>query len=72
MHLSKFVCGNMAGFLATFHSQNLLFCLALSLNFADKGPSYAGGLALHRCRFESNLKSSGCLFQVKLLMTVSL
>ena len=32
----------------------------------------AGGFALHRCRLESNLKSSGCLFQVKLLMTFSL
>ena len=27
MHLSKFVCGNMPGFLATFRSRNLLFCL---------------------------------------------
>ena len=25
MDLSKFVCGNMAGFLATFRSRNLLF-----------------------------------------------
>ena len=32
MHLSKFVCGNFIGFLATFHSQNLLFCLELSLS----------------------------------------
>ena len=30
MHLSKFVCGNMPGFLATFRSRNLLFCLELS------------------------------------------
>ena len=28
MHLSKFVCGNMPGFLATFRSRNLLFCLS--------------------------------------------
>ena len=27
MHLSKFVCGNKPGFLATFRSRNLLFCL---------------------------------------------
>ena len=27
MHLSKVVCGNMPGFLATFRSRNLLFCL---------------------------------------------
>ena len=32
MHLSKFVCGNMPGFLATFRSRNLLFCLELSLS----------------------------------------
>ena len=31
MHLNKFVCGNMPGHLATFHSRNLLFCLELSL-----------------------------------------
>ena len=45
MHLSKFVCGNMPGFLATFRSRNLLFCPEL-LSFAAKGPSYAGGFAL--------------------------
>ena len=27
MLLSKFVCGNMPGFLATFRSRDLLFCL---------------------------------------------
>ena len=27
MHLSEVVCGNMPGFLATFRSRNLLFCL---------------------------------------------
>ena len=32
MFLSKFVCGNMPGFLATFRSQNLLFCLELSIS----------------------------------------
>ena len=32
MHLSKFVCGNMPGFQATFRSRNLLFCLQLSLS----------------------------------------
>ena len=32
--------------------------------FAAKGPSYASGFTLHRCRLESNLKSSDCLFQV--------
>ena len=32
MHLSKVVCGNMPGFLATFRSRNLLFCLELSLS----------------------------------------
>ena len=32
MHLSKFVCGDMPGFLATFRSQNMLFCLELSLS----------------------------------------
>ena len=32
MHLSKFVCGNMPGFLSTFHSWNVLFCLELSLS----------------------------------------
>ena len=32
MHLSKFVWGNIPGFLATFRSQNLLFCLELSLS----------------------------------------
>ena len=31
MHESKFVCGYMPGFLATFRSQNLLFCLEWSL-----------------------------------------
>ena len=31
-HLSKFVCDNMPGFLATFRSRNLLFCLELSLS----------------------------------------
>ena len=31
-HFSKFVSGNMPGFLATFHSRNLLFCLELSLS----------------------------------------
>ena len=31
MHLSKFVCDNMLGFLATFRSRNL-FCLELSLS----------------------------------------
>ena len=59
MHLRRFVCDNMPGFLATFRSRNLLFCLELSLS-----PSYTGGFSLHRCRRESNLKSSGCLFQV--------
>ena len=70
MHLSEVVSGNMPGFMATFRSRNLLFCQVIS--FAAKDPSYASGFALHRCRLESNLKSSGCLFQVKLLMTVSL
>ena len=65
--LSKFVCGNMPGFLATFRS-----LLSGVISFATKGPSYAGDFALHRCRLESNLKSSGCLFQVKLLVIVSL
>ena len=32
MHLSKVVCGNMPGFMATFRSRNLLFCLELSLS----------------------------------------
>ena len=32
MHLSEFVCGNMPGFLASFRSRNLLFCLELSLS----------------------------------------
>ena len=32
MHLSKFVCDNMPGFLATFRSRNLLFCLQLCLS----------------------------------------
>ena len=32
MRLSKFVCVNMPGFLATFRSRNLLFCLELSLS----------------------------------------
>ena len=72
MHLNKVVCGNMPGFLATFRLRNLLF-LSGVIFFAAKDPSYAGGFALHRSgRLESNLKSSGCLFQVKLLMTVSL
>ena len=31
MHLSKVVRGNMARFLATFRSRNLLFCLELSV-----------------------------------------
>ena len=59
MHLRRVVCDNMPGFLATFRLRNLLFCLELSLS-----PSYAGGFALHRCRRESNLKSSGSLFQI--------
>ena len=46
--------------------------LSVVISFAAKDPSYAGGFALHRCRLESNLKSSGYLFQVKLLMTVPL
>ena len=47
MHLSKFVWGiNMPGFLATFRSRNLLFCVELSLS---------RDFALHRCRLESNL-----------------
>ena len=46
--------------------------LSVVISFAAKYPSYAGSFALHRCRLESNLKSSGCLFHVKLLMTVSL
>ena len=46
--------------------------LSVVISFAAKAASYASGFALHRCRLESNLKSSGCLFQVKLLMTVSL
>ena len=32
MHSSKFVCGNKPGFLVTFRSRNLLFCLELSLS----------------------------------------
>ena len=32
MHLSKFICGNMAGFLSTFRSRNLLCCLELFLS----------------------------------------
>ena len=32
LNLSKFVCGNMPGFLATFRPRNLLFCLELSLS----------------------------------------
>ena len=64
-HTRSSVCaGKLAsGFLATFRSRNLLFCPRL-ISFAAKGPSYAGGFALHRCCLESNLKSSGCLFQV--------
>ena len=34
------------------------------ISFAAKGRPYAGGFALHRCRLESDLKSSGYLFQV--------
>ena len=37
MHLSKFVCGNMPGFLATFRSRNLLFRSGV-ISFAAKGP----------------------------------
>ena len=40
MHLSKFVCANMPGFLVTFRSRNLL--LSGVISFAAKGPSYAG------------------------------
>ena len=32
MHLGKFVCSNMPGFLSTFRSRNLLFCLEVSLS----------------------------------------
>ena len=38
MHLSKVVCGNMPGFLATFRSRNL----SVVISFAAKDPSYAG------------------------------
>ena len=68
MHLSKFVCGNMPGFLTTESTCSFVW----SYLFRRQRPSYEGGFALHRCRLESNLKSSGCLFQVKLLMIVSL
>ena len=65
MHLSKFVCDNMPGFLAAFRSRRLLFCLELSLSLPKpRHMAMAGGFALHRCRRESNLKSSDCLFQV--------
>ena len=63
MHLSKFVCGNMPGFLVTFRSRNLLFCLEWSLS-PPKARHMRVVFALHRCHLESNLKSSGCLFQV--------
>ena len=36
MHLSKFVCGNMPGFLATFRSRDLLFRSGV-ISFATKG-----------------------------------
>ena len=64
MHLSKFVCGNMPGFLATFRSRNLLFCLELSLS-PPKTRHMRAVLPCIDGRLESNLKSSGCLFQVK-------
>ena len=41
MHLSKMVCGNMPGFLATFRSQNLFFCLELSLSPPKAGDMLA-------------------------------
>ena len=64
---------NIPGCLATFRSRNLLFCQNSSDLFRCQRPMiYAGGFALHRCRLESNLNGSGRLFQVKLLMTVSL
>ena len=44
MHFSKVVCGNMPGFLATFRSRNLLFCLYIVISFAAKDPSYAGSM----------------------------
>ena len=55
----------MLGFLATFSGH-------CSFVWSYLGASYAGGFALHRCHLEPNLKSSGCLFQVELLVTVSL
>ena len=65
MHLSKFVCGNIPGFLDTFLSWNLLFCLELSLS-----PSKARHASVLPCiddalnqTFDSR-QSSGCLFQV--------
>ena len=42
------ICSNMSGVISS----------------AAKDPSYTSGFALHWCRLESNLKSSGCLFQV--------
>ena len=70
MHLSKIRLWQHARF-----SGHLSFTesalMSGVISFAAKDPSYAGRFALHRCRLESNLKSSGCLFQVKLLVTVS-
>ena len=43
MHLSKFVCDNMPGFLATFRSRNLLFCLDL---FRCQSPVICGRFCL--------------------------
>ena len=67
MHLSKFVCGNILGLLATFRPWNLLFCLELSLS-PLKARHMRAVLpcidAAESNTVESNLKSSGCLFQV--------
>ena len=66
MHLSKFVCVNMPGFLATFRSQNLLFCMEsalLSLSL-PKARHMRAFLPCIDPGLNQNLKSSGCHFQV--------
>ena len=59
MHLSKFVCGK------TCQVFWPLFVHGICSFIAAKGPSYAGGSALHRCRLESNLKGSCWFLRLK-------
>ena len=83
MRLSEVVCGNMPGFIRPFFVHGICSFVCSDRLFRRQRPVKCGGAvlpSLHRCRLESNLKSSGFFcklncswqFPLKLCLCLSL